>query len=53
MGSVPIPPARSIMCAIIPKKKDTGRWALPHGEFGLDVIAAIGSIDIVLGEVDR
>ena len=26
-----------------PTRPEEGRWALPHGEFGLDIIAAIGT----------
>jgi len=27
--------------------EEEGRWALPHGEFGLDVIAAIGALQSI------
>jgi hypothetical protein len=27
-----------------PRPEEEGAWALPHGEFGLDVIALIGSL---------
>ncbi len=26
------------------RPEEEGRWALPHGEFGLDVIALVGSL---------